>query len=261
MQLLDRFKVQLIVATHSTTLFSALGLHGGNRVSVTFLSAGRNELRARRFDSEAQNLCAILGGHILMGPLFGAPLLLVEGDDDAQVWTEVPRHRGYEHHMAVVSCGGEPIYKAQKTLETILSSLVTSSPAPAFALLDGDKPPPDGTAQERVPFLQLACRECENLYPTDEVLSVLDHTWDDAVDLIRSSAAEYGAKKTELESCVGRDRKTGDFKPAIQQIAQILDPKHVPWPKRVAQTIGARKPTGQLAEFLGSAVLRALWPN
>ena len=27
-----------------------------------------------------------------MGPLFGVPLLLVEGDDDYRIWNEIPRH-------------------------------------------------------------------------------------------------------------------------------------------------------------------------
>ena len=47
-----------------------------------------------------------------MGQLMGSPMLLVEGDDDAQIWTQVPRHHVVD--FAVLPCGGDEIKEYQK---------------------------------------------------------------------------------------------------------------------------------------------------
>jgi hypothetical protein len=52
-----------------------------------------------------------------------------------------------------------------------------------------------------------------------------------------------------------------DIKSLIEEISLALDPKRLHWTIRVARTIGAARPTGQLAVFLGGEVLSALWPE
>lgn len=87
-----RFSVQIVVATHSTTLLTALAHFAGDEASVVYIDRSKAEQRARRITREMREMAGVLGGHVLMGPLFGAPLLLVEGDDDYRVWSQVPRH-------------------------------------------------------------------------------------------------------------------------------------------------------------------------
>jgi ABC-type Mn2+/Zn2+ transport system ATPase subunit len=88
----EKYKLQVVVATHSTTLLAALGQFGSNAASVIYIDRTKSDFRAEPFTKVMKELAACLGGHALMGPLFGVPLLLVEGDDDYRIWSQVPRH-------------------------------------------------------------------------------------------------------------------------------------------------------------------------
>ena len=262
-QLLDKYKVQMIIASHSTTLLSALGYHGGEKTSVIYLNNSINEQKAIKFEKTLQELSTCLGGHALMGPLFGAPLLLVEGDDDNKIWSQVPRY--HKVKLAVIPCNGaDEVKNYQKTLEKIFASLRTDQTSPVgFALLDGDQTLPTADANNphaNIKYIKLACRESENLFLTDEVLTLLNFAdWEAAKTEIKAESANYGAKQVQLDQCDSWDRKNSDIKDVILQLAQILSPKNVPWTQRVAKCIGDKKPEGQLADFLGADVIGSIW--
>ncbi len=61
-------------------------------MSCIYLDRTKSDFSAQPFTSVTKELSACLGGHALMGPLFGVPILLVEGDDDYRIWSQVPRH-------------------------------------------------------------------------------------------------------------------------------------------------------------------------
>ena len=107
------------------------------------------------------------------------------------------------------------------------------------------------------------CRVCLrimlNFYITDEVLADIGTDWSAASELIRNTATKFGDKAGALTAASGFERKSGDFKVVIKQIQQIIDPKNVSWPLRVAQTLGKSRPTGMIADFLGADVIKALW--
>jgi predicted ATPase len=262
-QLLEKYKVQMIIASHSTTLLSALGYHGGEKTSVIYLNNSVNEQKAIKFEKTLQELSTCLGGHALMGPLFGAPLLLVEGDDDNKIWSQVPRY--HKVKFAVIPCSGaDEVKNYQKTLEKIFASLRTDQSNPVgFALLDGDQTLPSvvtGTSQANIKFIKLACRESENLFLSDEVLvSIGLADWEAAKTKIKTESSNYGEKKNLLDQCDSWDRKNVDLKPVIQQLGQILSSKNVPWTQRIAKCIGDKKPEGQLADFLSIEVVSSLW--
>lgn len=260
LRLVDKYDVQMVVATHSTTLLAALGFHGKERTSALYLNRGDIPQKAIKFTDHLQEISSCLGGHALMGPLFGAPLLLVEGDDDYRIWSQVPRHHIIK--LAVLPCEGDRIYKYQTSLEQIFASLRTSTTPPAgYALLDRDKslPLPLTTPQAHVAFLRLACHESENLYLSNEVLEALGITWDEAKAKIIARAGEFGNKKVDLLACDGWDKQTVDIKHLINELAVVIEPKNVHWTKRVGSAIGSAKPVGELAEFLGEPVMHALW--
>jgi len=262
LQLIDRFKLQIVVATHSTSLLSAFAQFGGTRTSVAYVERNGTALEASPFDEATKQIASCLGGHVLMGPLFGAPLLLVEGDDDYRIWSQVPRHHVVK--LAVIPCNGEEIFHYQAALEKILGSLCERRAKPTgFAVLDGDKAVPAASPakpQDFVRFIGLGCHEAENLYLTNMVLHDIGHTWDTAKAAILARAGEFGQKAEALRQCVGLDRQTGDFKDVITQIAVILDTKQVPWTQRVGVAIGRARPAEDLALFLGQPILDALWP-
>ncbi len=255
------FSIQIVFATHSTTTLSAIGRTAPDDTSIVYMEFAKSEFSAKSFSKVLMTLTACLGGHLLMGPLMGSPLLLVEGDDDSRIWSQVPRHHVVD--FAVIPCGGDEIKEYQKTLEQIFSSLLDAAESPiGFALLDGDKNPPvpdSDNPQNFIRFLQLNCHEAENLYLTDEVLTDLDLTWDQAKDLIKYKAWEFGQKEPLLASVDDWDRQNHDLKVVINEVANILDDKNVPWTVRVGKRIGTERPTEQLPEFLGNELIDALW--
>jgi hypothetical protein len=108
-------------------------------------------------------------------------------------------------------------------------------------------------------YIALACHEAENLYLSDEVLALLGTNWADAARAIKARASEFGQKADALLAIATVDRKTADLKGVMNELMLILDEKGVHWTLRVARAIGEKRPTGQLADFLGAQVVEAFW--
>lgn len=258
----EMYGFQTIMATHSPSLLAALGQFGGGGASVLYLDRVSTDFVAHPFDDILKELASCLGGHALMGPLFGVPMLLVEGDDDYRIWSQVPRHHVVS--FSVLPSGGQQILNHQRTLERVLGALrEADGDKSGYALVDGDKGKPaenSATPQKHVEFIQLNCFESENLFLSDEVLATLGElTWDEAQVKIEAEAANFGAKENALRAVVGCDRQVHDLKSVIEQLSLILDPKRVHWTVRVAAVIGKKRPTGQIGAFLGDEVVNALW--
>ena len=259
-RLSERFDVQLIVASHSTTLLAALGHYGGDKVSVVYLSNDTEEQDAVKFDDTLQELASVLGGHALMGPLFSVPLVLVEGDDDYRIWSQVPRNPTSSKLFSVIPCNGDQITRYARSLDRVLYSLLEfRGHYSAYVIRDGDKPIPTNPPLTHVKYIRLACHESENLYLCDEILDTLDLTWEAAKTRIISKSSEYGQKASVLADCVNWDRKTADLKGLMLVLELILDSKRLPWTVRVGRCLSSQRPQGQLAEFLGNELVNALW--
>ena len=260
-QVAEKYTLQLIIATHSTTFMSAVGQFGDDNTSVLYLDRTKTEFEAQPFTAITKELTACLGGHALMGPLFGVPILLVEGDDDYRIWSQVPRH--HLTSFAVVPCHGDEIKKYQKSLEQIFAALrEDGAPLSGYALIDADKgklQPSEQNPQDHIKYIQLDCHETENLYLSDEVLAAMELAWPAAVEKIQQNTGDYGNKSDDLRAADQWDRKTADIKHLINELNAILDPKNVHWTIRTAQTIGRQKPTGMLADYLGREVIEGLW--
>jgi predicted ATPase len=253
------YNIQIFIATHSTTLLTGLGQQRNSGVGVIYLNNAQEQQKLIKFDEYFQELSICLGGHALMGPLFNAPLLLVEGDDDYQIWSHLPRNPNYGKALAVIPCGGDKIIQYQITLEKLFASLRNGESPIGYALIDGDKSLPTNLSQNHIKFLQLQCHEAENLYLTDEVLKKLDYTWEGACAQIIKKASKFSKKATALKNCENWDPRKEDVKDVIVPVAQILDQKGLLWTMRLGKLLGEHKPEGQLAEFLGDDVIKAIW--
>lgn len=260
-QVAEKYSLQIIIATHSTTLMAAVGQFAGEAASVVYLNRANHAFEAKPFDGVTKEMSACLGGHALMGPLFGVPILLVEGDDDYRIWSQVPRH--HVASFSVIPSQGEEIKHYQKSLQQIFSALRDPALGVAgYALIDADKGKPTPSAdnpQDQIQYIQLSCHESENLYLADEVLTAMGTNWIDAAQLIVAQADTFGAKAGLLRTATTWDRKIHDVKPVVKELEQILDTKRIHWTIRTAQVIGRKRPSGQLADFLGEEVLNALW--
>jgi hypothetical protein len=138
-----------------------------------------------------------------------------------------------------------------------------SSGPVGFALVDGDHgPPPEPSTecpQNFVPYVQLACNESENLYLTDEVLGSLGLDWERAKERIKEASPAFGEKQASLANVDTWDRGRHELKDVIDQVVRILDERGVPWSLRIGKCLGASRPSGQLAAFLGVSVVESLW--
>ena len=213
----NKYKVQVIVATHSTTLLSALGQFGKDKVSLLYLRPDQEQVIGEKYNLISKEIASFLGGHLIMGPLFAAPVFLVEGDDDYRIWVQVARSGNVD--VCVLPCNGEEIKKYRLTLEKMFNALSEDVSLRGIALLDGDKALPEnqsGSPQNYVPFVQLNCHESENLYLTDQVLSELGFSWDEAISKIISEADNYGNKSNQLKDIRNINRKTSDIKNIIR---------------------------------------------
>jgi predicted ATPase len=261
-QVANKYRLQVVIATHSTTLLSAIGQFAADQCGIVYFDRTRAAFPAERFTTALQEIAACLGGHALMGPLFGAPVLLVEGDDDYRIWSQVPRH--HVTSFSVIPCRGDEIFKYQRALEKIFAVLRERPTKPAgFALLDGDKQLPQANTdqpQDHVKFIRLSCHEAENLYLTDEIMQQIGTTWQDACRAVAAAASGHGAKANALSNVANWNRMNDDVKNVIAEVSLAVDSKHVHWTQRVGVGIGRSKPTGQLAAFLGPEVIAALWP-
>ena len=257
--ILDTFSVQILISTHSSTLLAALGHYLGEDASVVYLKKGGQTQTALPLSNIQKELASILGGHALMGPLFGVPLLLVEGDDDYKIWSQVPRHHKFS--FAVIPCNGDEIYRYQKALEMIFASMLSATSSNSgYALLDADKslPNPKNVPQNHIKFIRLACHESENLYLTDAVLSKIGTNWAQAKESILEKKDRFGNKQPTLQRLTDWDRKNTEVKNIINELASILDQKNVHWTTRVGQTIGAGNLSDELKDFLGADVIKAV---
>jgi hypothetical protein len=247
----NKYSLQIVIATHSTTLLSAMGQFSGGNCGIVYFDRTKSAFIAEPFTTALQEIAACLGGHALMGPLFGAPVVLVEGDDDYRIWSQVPRH--HVTSFSVIPCHGDEIFKYQRALEKIFAALRERPITPAgYALLDGDKPLPQPNSdqpQDHVKFIRLSCHEAENLYLTDEVLQQIGTTWAEASTAIAAAAGSHGNKAAVLSGVTSWDRRNADVKNVIAEVSLAVDSKHVHWTQRVGVAIGHSKPTGQLATF------------
>lgn len=262
-KLIETYHTQIIIATHSTTLLSALGYHGGEKTSVIYLDNFKEIQKAINFDKTLRELATCLGGHALMGPLFSYPLLLVEGEDDYKVWSQAVRHQKLK--LAVIPCNGEEIEQYAATLEKIFTAILDDNKPSAYVIRDSDdseENPPDKRSEKYVKRLKLSCREIENLYLTNEVLTKMNLTWDVAKNKIIKISGKFGQKNEQLKQIINSERKTTDLKGLMEELTQILDSeKKVDWRIRIGQSLGEQKPIGQLADFLGQGIMTTFWPE
>lgn len=117
----SNYSIQIVIATHSISLLSACAnVWPQGEVRLGYVKPGFSNIRCHPFDVVRRELTTCLGGHVLMGPLFGMPLLLVEGMDDFMVWSQAARQEPVS--CAVLPCNGEEIVRYQKRLEELLGA-------------------------------------------------------------------------------------------------------------------------------------------
>ena len=156
-----RLRLRVAIATHSVEIIGGLALHCPDRTSIAVLRPKETAINGRRLDGLRAETVSTFGGGIIMGRIFGSQILLVEGDDDHDMWSQAARHGLID--IAVVPCGGaDLVKKRQRVLEGLFAGLRDPRPAKyGIALLDGDQvipQPSNDCPQDYIQFARVRTR-------------------------------------------------------------------------------------------------------
>ncbi|MCW1401747.1 AAA family ATPase [Novosphingobium sp. MW5] len=257
-----RIGMNVVIATHSVEIIGGLALHCPDRTACAILEPNSTEIRARPIEGMHAEALSALGGGVLMGRLFGALLLLVEGEDDHDVWSQAARTGSL--NATVIPCGGgERMKKKQKLLEDLFKGLRDPVSKPfGIAILDADKKLPEPNPRNRqiyIKFERLKCHEIENLVLTDEVLAQIGLTWGDFVEKIEGWEGKSASKKAKLKKIISLPKKDVDLKGLMPTIESLIFPDMGRWTRIVGNILAKGRPTGELAEFIGEEILDAIY--
>ncbi len=260
-QIQQRLQLRVVIATHSMEMIAGLVLHCPERTSIAIARPKHAGVTGRSLSSLRADTISALGGGIMMGRIFGSKILLVEGDDDHDMWSQAVRHGVLD--ATVVPCGGgSGVKKRQKLLEQLFAGLRDPRPAKyGIGLLDSDQALPSPSPQcphDYISFARLACHETENLILSDEVLAQAGLNWTSAKERIAAAQCDED-KKARLVAIADSGRRTADLKGLIQTLESVLFPGMGRWTRIVGNAVGPRRPEGQLLEFLGEGVVDALY--
>lgn len=260
-QIQTRLGLRVVVATHSVEIIGGFALHCPEKTAIAVVRPKETNVIGQRLDGLRAETVSTFGGGVIMGRVFGSQLLLVEGDDDHDMWSQAARHGLID--VAVVPCGGaDLVKKRQRALEGLFSGLRDPVPAKyGLALLDGDQSLPIASAscpQEYVQFIKLNCHETENLILTDEVLAKVGLDWGAARAKIVASDCDE-SHKARLNAISPDGRANADLKGLVGTLEAVLFPSKGRWTRIVGNVLGATRPTGQIAEFLGKDLVEALY--
>jgi hypothetical protein len=203
-----------LIATHSTTIVSALGEL--TDVHVAFMGHRQRELN---FEAEGPSLKAVMpifGAHPLSNVFNRRPILLVEGEDDERVWQQASRTSQGEINVWPCPVSGiQSLNEYEEKGRSILDAVYDD--AVAFSLRDRDDDPYHIDDLGPVIRMRLNCRASENLILTDDVLELLDTDWDTLKNGLEKWLTEndghvqYPAVLDFKNG--GWDRRNGDLKP------------------------------------------------
>jgi ABC-type branched-subunit amino acid transport system ATPase component len=256
-----RLGLRVVIATHSLELICGLALHCPERTGIAIVRPKDARIRAQKVDELRVDALSALGGGVIMGRIFGSMILLVEGDDDHDMWSQAARHGLLD--ITVVPCGGgDKVKRKQRLLENLFAGLRDPRPAKyGIALLDGDQPLPSATPdcpQDYITFVRLNCRESENLILADEVLAKVGLDWPSAQARITQSGCDEEIK-ARLLAISSDDRQSANLKGLLPALEAIIFPNMGRWTRVVGNVLGPARPEGQLRQFVGDVVIDSLY--
>lgn len=205
--------IVLIIATHSTSLLSALATN--SQTSVAFMKQNDSQLSFISVNDELKNILPIFGAHPLSNIFNESPILLVEGDDDERIWQQAVRtSQGKIKLHPCVASSVVDLHKLEILSINVMNS-VYDSPV-GFSLRDRDGISDEITDEVPLVRMRLDCRTAENLLLTDDVLLYEGSNWlkleNQILQWIQCNAdhSYFNDMQTFIEG--GMDRKNADLK-------------------------------------------------
>ena len=260
----NNFKV--IIATHSTTILSAL--EPFDNAHLAFLNFGEKTIDFHPVSAIYRKILPVFGAHPLSNVFNEAPVLLVEGEDDERIWQQVIRSSNGKVRIYPCSVDGiKNMHDFERETQKIIQNLYDE--AKGYSLRDCDDEECEIENLPPIIRMRLSCRASENLLLSDEVLAKLKFSWDKLkakmdIWLERNSDHVHHEIMDNFKNS-GYDRKSFDIKDIRNDIMGIIGSEK-PWEVVVGQTIASTKwdtygcysKEGKLGAFLGRKVVENL---
>ena len=167
LNLVNEFNFKLVIATHSTAMFS--GLADSESLQVAPITGkGQQDFCPFTPDEVSKNLIPLFGVHPLANHFNKRPLLLVEGEDDRRVIEQLVRSsEGRFRYQPAVVGDKQSMEKWERWLNQVLPSIYDNPVA--YSLRDLDKGRIPGIENMGcVKRTRLNCYAIENLLLTSE---------------------------------------------------------------------------------------------
>lgn len=234
----DRQRVAVLIATHSTPLISAASASSLAKVGT------------KCFDNDVVEFRLLDENVKKVGPFFGHPLslslsddviLILEGEDDERVWQQASRSSRSRIKVFPVLAQSVDVQGHMEHFCERLLSAVYDDPR-AFSVRDGDGIEGKLDSIGSVVRFRLQCYAIENALVTDECLAVLGVTWNE----FREKALAWVERNSDhrdkelicdLVQCENRMRHK-KIKSIRQLICGIAE-SNKPWETVVGQSIAA----------------------
>lgn len=256
----------VIIATHSTAILGALESYSDTH--IVFITFDQKIIDFVPISETHRKVLPVFGAHPLSNIFNRAPVWLVEGEDDERVWQQVVRSS--KGRIKVYPCSvvdgisnlNDFEQETKKIMETVYDD------AQGYSLRDGDDIKEEISDMFPLIRMRLACRTCENLLLSDEVLESLNSTWEQLKKPIddwlnaNTSHSHYSEMK-RFKEC-GYDRKNHNIKKLRNDLMGIIG-SNKPWEAVVGKTIAAvissdrrNFEDGGILSYLGNKIVENL---
>ena len=171
----------VIIATHRTAILGALESYSDTHIA--FITFDQKVINFVPVSDIYRRVLPVFGAHPLSNVFNRAPVWLVEGEDDERVWQQAVRSS--KGRIKIYPCSVDGISKMndfEQETKKIMATVYDN--ARGYSLRDRDDD--EEKIDDMLPIvrMKLACRTCENLLLSDEVLKSLDCTWEQLEKLI-----------------------------------------------------------------------------
>jgi hypothetical protein len=262
---LKKYPCQAIVSTHSASILSAASEFEDSR--ICFIEAQQKAFEFRAFDQTIKRTIPAFGSHLISRIFRDSPVLLVEGEDDARIWSAATRSSaGKVNFFPVVAGDKSELSRLEKECATILPAIYDSPVC--FSLRDGDGVEGDLDNNGTVIKLRLACYAAENLLLCDDTLVYCNSSTEQFKNVIEQWIAKNPKHSRVNETKVFLQdfdhRRTLKIKALRELILEWMNVKK-PWEVLLGQVIANVVTRNEylnskhsMIEYLGPKVVKAL---